>query len=505
MILVVGLSVYVTQRTLTSMEALAEKSVDDASNLVVQHVENFFSVIEVYDDILTPSFQGDAPFMDRAILNEQSSRRFIRNFPYLLSLQYGDQLGNFVMYRKDELGNINTKVVLTDEALPDEQRNPRTIWRYFDGDKLIKQVEIDGIDYDPRTRPWYVGARSAQDLYMTEPYEFFTGRKLGITAGKRLNREGTTEGVYSFDLSLDEIIKYISTINTTRSAETYIVTAQKKVLGLVTEPLTQRQYSSFVSALNPSEMTLINEGDLGRVQKIQYDKLTEPYYIIFDKILKQYTNPWHIAIRIKKNTLLSAYRSNVFLNGALSLFLILLTAMLLYYRYRQHLIHEKLEYIARRDQLTGLLNRYSFEEISNMLMQRHETKGELFSVVLGDIDMFKQINDNHGHHTGDMVLVSLSRIIDENVRASDYACRWGGEEFLIIMANTDLEKAVKMASSLLTRISEQSINTPAGVMQVTMSFGVATYDGKETMLNLINRADKLLFKAKEQGRNQICY
>lgn len=505
MVAVVALSGYVTKRTQDNLDSLAIQSVKDTAKLVVQHVENYFDAVVLYDGIAVQKWHYEKVFEEQALANEELSRRLVNHFPYIVSLQYGDQNGNFVMYRKDGEGNVNTKLVLTDSERPQSEQKPRTIWRYYTQDIQVKTVEVDTIDYDPRTRPWYLGAMAIDGLYMTEPYEFFTGKAIGITAARRLLNQGEVAGVYSFDISLDEVIKYINTLEVIDKGETYLVTAEKQVLGVLTEPVSQRLYSGFVNPLSSEDLQLLSEDNLGKVQQRRYGKSGETYFVVYEKILQKYAEPWYVGIRIKRDTVVSAYTSNVLLNALLSFALVVLTAMLLILRSRQRVIHENLEALATRDQLTGLFNRYSFDEISTLLKQRYQETGERFSVILGDIDDFKLINDTYGHHTGDSVLVNLSQVIERNIRDSDYACRWGGEEFLILLTDIDTQKAGKMATSLLQRIVEKPIESPSGEIAVTMSFGVATYDGEESILQLISRADKMLYQAKVQGRNQVCF
>lgn len=503
LLLVVSLSAYVTKQTQDSMEFVAQRGVEDASKLVAQHLENYFDTVILYDQLAMNQWKPQENFLEQALQNEEIAQQLVRHYPYIQSLQYGDTYGNFAMYRKDVLGNINTKLVITDEEKPAADRYPRVIWRYFDQDTLVREVVVDGIDFDPRVRPWYTGAKEATKLYMTEPYEFFTDKVVGITAARKYTYEGTFIGVYSFDISLDLVVQYINELSLNAKGETFIVTPEKRVIGVIEDPISERTYSGFVNPLNAVEDDILTNSPLGKAVKVPYGTSGEVYYIVYQKILSSFEFPWSVGVKINRSSILSAYTWTGQLNLALSILLVLLTALLLYYRYRQTLIHEHLAVMAKRDQLTGLHNRHSFDEFALDLQKRYRENGETFSVILGDVDSFKQLNDYYGHKVGDSVLVALSEVIQASIRRSDYACRWGGEEFLVVLPGTQDTIACQVARSLLKRIVEKPLLSDAGDLEVTMSFGVATYDGEESMIQLINRADQKLYQAKTLGKNQV--
>jgi len=122
------------------------------------------------------------------------------------------------------------------------------------------------------------------------------------------------------------------------------------------------------------------------------------------------------------------------------------------------------------------------------------------SVLIFDIDHFKRVNDTFGHLAGDDVLVQLSARARQHIRATDMACRWGGEEFMILMPDTSPEQAVAVAEKLRTAFADKPA---AGVGKVTASFGVATYQLHESLDHWIGRVDRALYEAKDTGRNAV--
>lgn len=162
--------------------------------------------------------------------------------------------------------------------------------------------------------------------------------------------------------------------------------------------------------------------------------------------------------------------------------------------------NERLNSIATTDLLTGLWNRRHFEERVTHEMTIADRYEHPLSVLIFDIDHFKRVNDTHGHLVGDQVLAELSARARRNIRATDLPCRWGGEEFLILMPNTDAQKAVTVAEKLRSAFAAQPIGE---VGTVTASFGVATYQPKESLDDWIGRVDQALYEGKESGRNTV--
>jgi diguanylate cyclase (GGDEF)-like protein len=161
---------------------------------------------------------------------------------------------------------------------------------------------------------------------------------------------------------------------------------------------------------------------------------------------------------------------------------------------------ERLEELAMRDHLTHALNRRSFLGISKLEMERAARHDRLLSLSILDLDYFKNINDTHGHHVGDRVLVELAQLVRQNIRKMDLFVRWGGEEFIIMAPETDLASMVQLAEKLRNLIqAHQSPHTPA----ITASFGVTEFAFGESIDSLVIRADKALYRAKARGRNRV--
>ncbi len=163
-------------------------------------------------------------------------------------------------------------------------------------------------------------------------------------------------------------------------------------------------------------------------------------------------------------------------------------------------MEEKLRTLSTTDPMTGIFNRRKMEEFLKMEINRGKRYKIPFSIIMFDIDHFKKINDTYGHIAGDYVLSSLVKLIKENLRETDYFCRWGGEEFLILTPETDLDQATKLAERIRTGAGNYHFE---GIGVVTISIGVTRFCEEDTMDSFMIRADNALYRAKNKGRNRV--
>ncbi len=160
-----------------------------------------------------------------------------------------------------------------------------------------------------------------------------------------------------------------------------------------------------------------------------------------------------------------------------------------------------LEYQASHDKLTGLFNRNRFDEIYSKEIKRARRYNNDLSIIIFDVDDFKMVNDNYGHQTGDEVLKEMAQIVLTHVREQDISVRWGGEEFLILLPQTNLAGAVAVANKIKTAINEHFFTNNS--LTITGSFGVAQLLDEDNENDFISRTDKLLYEAKKTGKNKV--
>jgi len=173
-----------------------------------------------------------------------------------------------------------------------------------------------------------------------------------------------------------------------------------------------------------------------------------------------------------------------------------------YHAVRKNITNEKLyEKLAHTDPLTGLYNRTYMESFANLLIDESKRYDFLFSLIIFDLDDFKNVNDTFGHQAGDYVLKKVAEIATVLIRTSDRVGRWGGEEFLILLPQTSYTQAKELAEQLRIGFSIFHFD---GVGSKTASFGVASLEADDTLFSLIAKADRALYKAKGSGKNRVC-
>jgi diguanylate cyclase (GGDEF)-like protein len=165
-------------------------------------------------------------------------------------------------------------------------------------------------------------------------------------------------------------------------------------------------------------------------------------------------------------------------------------------------LHGMVERQALVDGLTGLANRRAAADALHAEAARAERLETPLSVVLADLDGFKEVNDAHGHAVGDEVLRVFADVLRQTLRESDMAGRWGGEEFLLLLPGADEEGAAQLADRVRVVLAGRSIPSVPG-LRVTASFGVAEYAGETNTEQLVEAADGALYRAKRAGKNRV--
>lgn len=159
---------------------------------------------------------------------------------------------------------------------------------------------------------------------------------------------------------------------------------------------------------------------------------------------------------------------------------------------------------ALRDSLTGLPNRTAYSERFETEMARWKRYQSPLSLIVWDIDHFKQVNDTYGHKAGDKVLLLIARLLSAHSRETDFISRFGGEEFTMLLPNTNKESALILANQLRATIEKTGFNSNGSAVVVTISCGIAEFSPGDNDESVFERADKALYQAKRQGRNQCC-
>lgn len=165
---------------------------------------------------------------------------------------------------------------------------------------------------------------------------------------------------------------------------------------------------------------------------------------------------------------------------------------------------QRLHLIATRDPLTGLFNRRHFQSLADHVAAHGRRTAELVSLVMGDVDFFKHINDSRGHDVGDKVLVHIAEVLERVCRDQDIIARWGGEEFLVLLPDTDAGGAISAAERMRRAIEASTLVLPdRSEIRCTMSFGSTMLRGEEPVAEAVARADRAMYRSKADGRNRV--
>jgi diguanylate cyclase (GGDEF)-like protein len=175
----------------------------------------------------------------------------------------------------------------------------------------------------------------------------------------------------------------------------------------------------------------------------------------------------------------------------------------LVYPLRNAILYKRALETAFKDPVTGISNRAAMDTVIRREVELSRRHGNQLSLIMLDIDKFKAVNDTHGHLAGDALLKGLAMCLQECIRSSDIVFRYGGEEFAIVLSNTDLPGAQLLAERIRRAVELREFRLERLAIKITVSVGVAQLGPKDDMPILIERADRALYAAKAQGRNRV--
>ncbi|HCY84323.1 MAG TPA: GGDEF domain-containing protein [Desulfobacteraceae bacterium] len=299
-------------------------------------------------------------------------------------------------------------------------------------------------------------------------YEYATGRNEALNLDIKTLEERNTQ------IGYDTILKFFrSYIADEQSQLAEIKTTEfKTILGEITRHLgsSGRQIDKNGANVESFSGRLVNENTAEEVRKISKGILSETKSIIHQSnSLKQEMDDTITEIDALKKELEGVKRA------------------------------------AKTDMLTGLLNRRGLDEAMARTLDYVNKNQIPLTIIIADIDHFKQVNDTHGHLIGDNVLRMLAKLLKEHIEAKDIAARFGGEEFILILPETALKEAFVLAEKIRLSLKGRrwiNKNTGQPIGAITISLGVAEYQAGESLPDLIERADNALYQAKDTGRNK---
>jgi diguanylate cyclase (GGDEF)-like protein len=209
---------------------------------------------------------------------------------------------------------------------------------------------------------------------------------------------------------------------------------------------------------------------------------------------------WRVLVELDESDITKTIEEVFLRNLVIGLFVIVLTILLI--AYTISIFQRQLEKMAVTDKLTGLGNRQAFDISMIQAISRFKRTKEPFSLILMDVDRFKPINDTKGHLAGDVAICQIALKVRALLRDSDVMCRWGGDEFAIIMANCSVEDARRLAEKIRLDIVEHCFFPDDPSLRISISFGVSEIRKDDEEAAILARSDGALYSAKDKGRNR---
>lgn len=425
----------------------------------------------------------------------------------------------------------------------------------FDDNLEMTSSKITENDYNPTLRPWYKSAILSNEVIKTMPYAFSHINSNGITYAKQIDKSGN---VVAIDVLIDDFKSIYKEHIKNDYIDIYIFNNNGEIISSLKEE--NQFFKSFFEykkknleeLVRPTIITFLNKKYIVQVIPIKngdnseyisifadYDSILAPYelqvfnlliiftltalimvpiiiyfsgiiikpiYELVKESLKIKRRRYESIKKVESSILEVSYLSSAFEDMSESI-----------HRYQNSLeeqVKERTKELIEKnqellklsitDKLTEIYNRAKLDKTLQEEFNRSKRYKTEFSVILIDIDFFKKVNDTFGHQIGDDVLKESAQVLKDSIRLTDVLGRWGGEEFLIISPQTNLEGAVKIAEHINNAIKLYKFKTYPN--KVTMSIGVASYfEDMSKIEEILLNADKSLYKAKENGRDRVVY
>lgn len=211
---------------------------------------------------------------------------------------------------------------------------------------------------------------------------------------------------------------------------------------------------------------------------------------------------WLLLVDKRETGALDRVRQSLYLNLAICAMITLVVLSLLHAMLRRH--QDSIEALATLDSLTGLPNRRSFDLLAGQALQQAQRDNAPLVALLIDLDHFKVLNDTHGHLAGDEVLRQFANVLQGSLRQSDILCRWGGEEFIVLLREAEGRQALDVAEKIRRRTEQLTFSYEDHPIRLTTSIGLSSLHPEDTLHSLLARADHALYRAKQGGRNRVC-
>lgn len=361
---------------------------------------------------------------------------------------------------------------------------------YYYPDGLLKKV-------DPTSwrDVWYFRVRE-----MTTPYEInvdpdlANGDAMTIFINYRVvNYDGAYIGVTGVGLTVSALRERMESYRRRFDRTVYFVDAAGKVM-LSADAAATKQTIDKQPGLGTLAATILG----GQGGSFEYERDGQTI-LLNTRFIPELG--WHLFVEQNEGAALAGLRQTLVVNLLICLIITVIVVSLTSYTIR--LFQTRIEIMAASDKLTGLLNRHGFEVVFEQAIKEAKRTREPLSIILFDIDRFKEINDRVGHLAGDAVIRHVARAARSAVREADVVCRWGGDEFLVLLKNCRRDAASRIASKIGERVHGSEAEHGGRSIDVTVSLGVTEHRPGEDVDQFLTRADSALASAKAGGRQRV--
>lgn len=375
--------------------------------------------------------------------------------------------------------------------------------------------------YDPRKRPWFKALEKGS-IRWTQPYLYHTSKLPGVTVSMPVvNAEGEAIGVLGLDIEISNLSHYLSQNGLSANSLALIATDDDRMvahtdLDLIVKPsmlgdnkqhllqleeMEDECISAALAELKTRGLSFVSD----EVRGIDFQHDGQRHHAAFHSYNKLGVN-WTVVVISPESDFMSSIRAAQFWQIVCAVIGSLLLTLLAFAVALRVLRPVKaLQESVLRNPLTGLYNRRALDQIGLRLLAESQSKGQVVSIAIIDIDRFKVINDSFGHSVGDEVLVSVSQRMQEVLKRTDLLVRYGGEEFVVLLFGADLNTAKAICERLKGAVSSVNTQTDSGGIPVTISIGVSQIRPEDANYTAaLSLADEALFVAKRNGRNRVC-
>ena len=322
----------------------------------------------------------------------------------------------------------------------------------------------------------------------------YTGKPNLFINQRVVDQNGAFLGVVGVSITLDTMNQVLARYQTRFGRNIYFVNAEGKVV-LSGE------------TLKGDELTLTSRSGIKDIAPAILNRSTVPTSLAYrsgksDVLVNSRYLPevnWYLVVEQNVSGNIRPLTRIFALNFGISFVVMLLVLVVTLFTVNRY--QRRLHVMATTDALTGLLNRQALAVVFRQSTLVSKRSGRPLSAILFDIDHFKSVNDTFGHIAGDSVIRQVAELTMDVVRESDAVTRWGGEEYLVLLNDCDLQRAIAIAEKLRQRIAEHDFGLDSSPFPITVSLGVAQYHGNESENSFFTRADDALYGAKHGGRN----